>query len=1153
MQPLARNPMTPPIQPTASLASLDRFERLHCITAAVLRLFIAGEWTLANGRTIEAALRALLLTWNGGRPREDDIEVDALLAALNIDDLFDPAVIADRGPLVEHLLSLRDRSLLDATRNQSNRHPRALEPFADDALLPTQWLCHEAHFTNSLSRAFNRLYQENESLNEHTIVSVADPNGTIVEANTNFCQISGYTREELLGATHAILKSGRHSQHFYREMWRTITSGRIWTGEVCNRRKDHLYYWVQITIIPLLAPDGSPTEYVSIATELTDEKVAEERLTLLECAILAHGKGLAIADPLRAGFPITSVNASFASLFERNEHELHEMSLLGLLAENQPAEVFNGLKKRFCSTESGSFLLRGAGRTRSRSLDVCLSPVLKNGIITHFVAVIDDVTEREALRDALHDQNERLRRSEERLGFGTWEWDMAADSLRWSAGVGPIFGLPRSRISITSKDFLACVHPQDRRSIRDAIEACRTLDKPYEIEHRCVWPDGNVRWVYESGNILRDERGRPSQMFGIARDITDRRQLQQDLQHEHARLRRIQALARIGDWRISTAPDRNWCSEIVPVIYHRDPASFRPTIDTFVLAADPRDARRIREALDKARTCEDIECVHRILLPTGERRWVRLLAGPERSESGTIVGIAGTVQDETETVQREECARLLRQLAAMGEDAIAIADHRGEFLYANAIWRRMLGLDPERQPHGTLLAACESPAREAIEREMQHGNPSFRHRGDIPMRRMDGTVFVARGEIAASRGAYGELQYFLHRFRDASDALAHEDTLASMQARLEDALNASGRFIVRASGALRGPSQSILASAQLLSARPELSSIGREYARQMLNAARNLLLTMGDMLDLARAEAGRLSLRIEPVTLDAVFADLVQTGERSGTGTAHISLPESDPLSLLCDRMRLVQVLSTLIGETGRSPPIAARITVHRDAGTPTNTREYVAIRIIRASCTEGPDDARKLATLLLMQMDATLEARRTGVETLTVRVPLAPLQTCTDEPSRPTIDLTTTRESVSSNEEAKVTVLKIGDDPEHLSLLQLIFQGDSRIRLLLSPLALLSVELAQTQRPDVLLLDTDSTSIDAFALVRELRIDPRTHHVPMVALTTDTSEHNRDRLRRHGFHRYIEKPISLPELLRIIDECSSIHRSNPSIGIGSL
>jgi PAS domain S-box-containing protein len=124
----------------------------------------------------------------------------------------------------------------------------------------------------------NQLDNLKFALDQHAIVSITDLAGTITYANDKFCEISGYLREDLIGNNHRIVKSALHAPEVFEGMWRTIASGEVWHGEICNLKKDGSPYWVAATIVPLLDESGLPTEYIAIRTDITARKDAETKL-----------------------------------------------------------------------------------------------------------------------------------------------------------------------------------------------------------------------------------------------------------------------------------------------------------------------------------------------------------------------------------------------------------------------------------------------------------------------------------------------------------------------------------------------------------------------------------------------------------------------------------------------------------------------------------------------------------------------------------------------------------------------------------------------------------------------------------------------------------------------------------------------------------
>ncbi|WP_434155232.1 putative bifunctional diguanylate cyclase/phosphodiesterase [Pseudomonas sp. JZ134] len=142
------------------------------------------------------------------------------------------------------------------------------------------------------------------------IFSETDPDGTITYVNDQFCAVSGYSKEELLGSNHRILNSGQHPQEFYDSIWATITRGEIWKGEICNRRKDGSLYWVNSTIVPITDDETQEVvKYISIRFDVTEHqellqalqwRASHDVLTGLPNRALLHERlGMAISSARR--------------------------------------------------------------------------------------------------------------------------------------------------------------------------------------------------------------------------------------------------------------------------------------------------------------------------------------------------------------------------------------------------------------------------------------------------------------------------------------------------------------------------------------------------------------------------------------------------------------------------------------------------------------------------------------------------------------------------------------------------------------------------------------------------------------------------------------------------------------------------------------
>jgi PAS domain S-box-containing protein len=241
----------------------------------------------------EVIARAKALTLELGTPITPGFEALVFKASRGIEDIYELTYIRKDGsrfPAVVSVTALRDAQetiigyLLIGTDNTARQQAEA---------------------------ALRENYALLRTIHLHSIVSVTDRAGRIVDANEGFCKISGYSRDELLGQTHRIVNSGVQPREFWTEMWQSIAAGRPWRGEICNRTKQGSLYWVDSIIAPFMGEDGE-RRYISVRTDITARKQAEEALLkagALQRAIFNSANFSSIATDAKGVIQIFNVGA----------------------------------------------------------------------------------------------------------------------------------------------------------------------------------------------------------------------------------------------------------------------------------------------------------------------------------------------------------------------------------------------------------------------------------------------------------------------------------------------------------------------------------------------------------------------------------------------------------------------------------------------------------------------------------------------------------------------------------------------------------------------------------------------------------------------------------------------------------------------------
>jgi PAS domain S-box-containing protein len=182
----------------------------------------------------------------------------------------------------------------------------------------------------AMSLSLRNLDEIRYALDQAAIVAATDHRGIITYANDKFCEISKYSREELIGQDHRLVNSGYHPKEFMQDLWRTIAHGKVWRGEIRNRAKDGSFYWVDTTIVPFLDGNGKPRQYLAIRYEITARKQVEARLR--EQAALAQLGQLAAVVAHEVRNPLAGLRATL-QVIDRRVSEPRDRSAIAAMIQ----------------------------------------------------------------------------------------------------------------------------------------------------------------------------------------------------------------------------------------------------------------------------------------------------------------------------------------------------------------------------------------------------------------------------------------------------------------------------------------------------------------------------------------------------------------------------------------------------------------------------------------------------------------------------------------------------------------------------------------------------------------------------------------------------------------------------------------------------
>jgi PAS domain S-box-containing protein len=501
--------------------------------------------------------------------------------------------------------------------------------------------------------------------------------------------LSGKTREELLGKSIWEIYPSLVGSVFEQQLRRAITEKVAVHFETPSVR---LGLWREVHAYP--CQNGLSVYWRDISERKKREAALqrrEEKLNLIANAVPAL---IAYVDKTQR---YRFNNKAYEEWFGHSVTEVYNKHIREVLGESAYKTIRpyieQALSGKQVTFESQVPYRYGGMRYVSASY---IPQIDSQGVVTGYVGLINDITERKQVEEALKQVNTRLRLALDAAKMGDWSWDITTDLVTLSQQAGKIFGILPSP-DLTWRKVSELVDAEDRERVNLAIAQAIKEGSDYDIEYRVILADGTKIWVAVKGRAQYDSSGNALGMLGVVQDITERKQTEEALLESEERFRQMAETIQDVFWVIDfSVPRILYVSPAYEQVWGRSRDELYSDYCNWLKNIHPQDQQKVLKSISPSQQQSFAEIEYRILRPDNSIRWIRDRGFPLRDRSGEIKQVIGVAQDITARKQIEENLRLsenrYRTLADAVPQLIWIHDVNGKVQFFNQRWQIYTGL-----------------------------------------------------------------------------------------------------------------------------------------------------------------------------------------------------------------------------------------------------------------------------------------------------------------------------------------------------------------------------------------------------------------------------------------------------------------------------